>query len=165
KAQPRWGGGTVGRVRIDDSVRELLLGGTATIVASRDERMRPALGRGWGVEVAADGGKLTLCLAAAPGSAMRANLESNGAVAVTCSRPTTYRTVQVKGEAVRFAAPSEAQLAAVEEHVANFSHEVSAFGLPADVGRRLRDEELVAITILPREVFDQTPGAKAGSRL
>lgn len=156
---------TFGGVRIEERVRELIVAGTATVVATRDEAMRPALTRGWGVAVAADGSELTLCLEAAEGSAVRANLEANGSVAITCSQPATYRTVQVKGEAVGLAEPSPGQLVAVERHVEAFSAEVEPLGLPPGAGQRLLGGGLVAVRVRPREVFDQTPGPKAGTRL
>lgn len=91
---------TVGTVRIDNEVRELLAGGVATIVASRDEELRPCIARGWGIVASPDGTEMTLCVAAPAGSRMRSNLESNAAIAVTCSQPTTYRGVQLKGVVV-----------------------------------------------------------------
>jgi mannose-6-phosphate isomerase-like protein (cupin superfamily) len=61
---------------------------------------------------------------------MRDNLESNGAVAITCSRPTTYQTVQVKGEVVAIREPTTEQRAAAEAHADAFSREVEDLGAP-----------------------------------
>jgi flavin reductase (DIM6/NTAB) family NADH-FMN oxidoreductase RutF len=152
-------------MRIEESVRELLLAGSATIVATRDRGLRPALTRGWGVQVSADGERLTLCVGTPPGSSVRANLDDNGEIAVTCSRPTSYRTVQVKGTAAVVGAPTADQLDAVQTQVAAFSAEVVQLGLPADTGAMLLDEDLIAVVVEPREVFDQTPGPGAGARL
>ncbi|HVX31899.1 MAG TPA: pyridoxamine 5'-phosphate oxidase family protein [Solirubrobacterales bacterium] len=152
-------------MRIPDSAVELLLAGAATIVATRDAEMRPALTRGWGVALAADGGRLALCVEAPPGSRVRANLEANGEIAVTCSRPTTYRTVQVKGVAEIVGEPDAERLRAVRAQVGAFSAEVAQLGLPADAGEALLADELLAVTVVPREVFDQTPGPTAGARL
>ena len=150
---------------IDDRARELLLAGVATVVATRDGRMRPSLQRGWALMVSEDGREVTVCVSAAPGSRTRENLERNGAVAVTCSRPTTYRTVQVKGRVVAIGEVSPEQRAGAEAHADAFSREVQELGLPSDTGRRLLDSDLVAVTIAVDELYDQTPGPKAGSRL
>jgi hypothetical protein len=150
---------------IDEGARELLLTGAATVVATRDERMRPQLQRGWAVAVSEDGREVTVCVPAAPGSRMRENLESNGALAITCSRPTTYRTVQVKGEVVAIRDITPEERASAEAHADEFSREVEAVGLPPGGGRRLFDGELVAVTIAATELYDQTPGPKAGTRL
>jgi hypothetical protein len=152
-------------VTIDESVRQLIAEGTATIVATRDDRMRPTLTRGWGVVTSADGAEMKLCIGAPKGSPVRESLAANGAIAITCSRPSTYRTVQVKGEVVKVAAPSAEDRAAVEAQIIAFSAEVEALGMPPDSGRALVDAELIAVTLVPRELFDQTPGPSAGARL
>jgi len=150
---------------IDERARELLLAGSATVVATRDDRMRPLLQRGWAVAVSDDGREVTVCVPAAPGSRMRENLDSNGAVAITCSRPTTYRTVQVKGELVAIRDLTPEERAGAEAHADAFSLEVEELGLPPGGGRRMFDADLVAVTIAAAELYDQTPGPKAGTRL
>src|ERR1700757_4286162 len=150
---------------IDDGARGLMLAGVATIVATRDDRMRPSLQRGWALAVSEDGREVTVCVSAAPGSRIRDNLESNGAVAITCSRPTTYRTVQVKGEVVGIRDPTAEQRADAEAHADAFSREVEGLGLPRGAGRRLFDTDLVAVTITAAELYDQTPGPRAGAPL
>jgi hypothetical protein len=151
-------------VTITEPVRKMLLAGSATIAATRDESLRPALTRGWGLLVGDEGESLTLCLGTPPGSAVRANLEANGEIAVTCSQPTTYRTVQVKGKAEVLGPPDEQQSKAVADHLAAFSAEVAGLGLGGDPALLL-DDELLAVVVSPREVFDQTPGPGAGRRL
>jgi hypothetical protein len=152
-------------VRIEGETRELLLAGTATIVATRDAAMRPTLARGWGPRVEADGRRLTICVGLVAGSAIRTNLEGNGEIAINCTRPTTYRAVQVKGAAEILGPPDEGQLAAAEAHRIAFTEEVVQLGLPDDAGELLMEEELLAVAVLPREAFDQTPGPRAGTRL
>lgn len=150
---------------LDEAARELLLAGVATVVATRDDRMRPSLQRGWGLAISEDGREVTVCVSAAPGSRMRENLESNGAVAITCSRPTTYQTVQVKGEVVAIGDLTSEQRAGAEAHADVFSREVEELGLPRGTGRRLFDPDLVAVTVAVAVLYDQTPGPGAGARL
>lgn len=152
-------------VRINDEVRGRLAGGVATIVATRDDHLRPSVTRGWGISVAAEGTELTLCVGAPSGSRTRANLQSNGAIAVTSSRPTTYRTVQLKGQVVAIVEPTQEQLEAVEAHVEAFSREAEELGLAPGSGRRLVDPGLVAVSFSVHEVYDQTPGPNAGARI
>jgi hypothetical protein len=83
------------------------------------------------------------------------NLRANGAIAVTCSRPSTYRTVQLKGVATELGDPTGGQLEAVQRHLDSFIREVETV-LGAD---------LLSVTFEVREVFEQTPGPKAGERL
>lgn len=84
---------------------------------------------------------------------------------MTASRPTTYRSVQLKGTATAVANPSAAQLEAAHRHVEAFAAEVAGFGIPLEGARAFLGRELVAVTIAVRELYDQTPGANAGQRL
>jgi hypothetical protein len=127
--------------------------------------MRPEVSRAWGPELSSDGSTATLCVAAAPGSATLANLQDNGAIAVTLSLPTSYRTVQIKGAVIDLCAPAAEHLARVEEHFAAFADEVEQVGISRDGARRLLDSELVAVSFSVRELYDQTPGPNAGGRL
>jgi hypothetical protein len=152
-------------MKIEGRVTELIAGGVATIVASRDERLRPSIARGWAVTVSASRTEVTLCVEAPAGSRMRDNLQSNGAIAVTCSRPTTYRTVQLKGLVTMIADPSAKQLTAVDRHAQAFSSEAEQVGLGPGSGFRLLDRELVSVSFKVAEVYDQTPGPSAGARM
>jgi hypothetical protein len=137
----------------------------AIVVATRDGDLRPEIARGWGPDVAEDGSAVSLCVATAPGSRTRANLESNGAIAATFSLPTTYRTVQVKGVALDVAEPSAERLARVQEHAAAFVAEVVQVGIPREAAPRFVGSGFVAVTFAVRELYDQTPGPTAGERL
>jgi hypothetical protein len=152
-------------VRIDGQVSELIAGGVATIVATRDVHLRPSIGRGWGISVSGDGDELTLCVEAAAGSRMRANLEAGGVIAVTCSLPTTYRTVQLKGPVLAVAEPDAEQLNRVHAHAEAFSSEAEQVGLPPRCGFRFLDDGLAFVRFAVAEVYDQTPGPNAGARM
>jgi hypothetical protein len=150
---------------LSEEVAAFLRGGVAIVVATRDALLRPEIARGWGLEVGPDGSTVTLCVGLAPGSPTRANLEQNGAVAITCSQPSTYRTVQLKGTAVELGEPDEQRLAGVGRHLAAFVEEVWRVGVSREGAERLLEPDLVQATVAVRDVFDQTPGANAGARL
>jgi hypothetical protein len=151
---------------LDPAVVELIHGGVAVGVATRDGDMRPEFARGWGPEASADGRSLRVCLTAPEGSRMRANLKRNGAVAVGFSPPTIARAIQVKGVAMRVGEPEAADLERVERHVRSFVAEAERIGAPAELSQRMFVREgLVAVQFSIDEVFDQTPGPTAGRRL
>ena len=103
---------------IAPEVAALIEGGIAIVVATRDADMRPQITRAWGASVTDDGAALTLCVAAAEGSRTLDNLRANGAIAVTFSSPTTYRTVQAKGVVTDLRRqPSARDLARRDEHI------------------------------------------------
>ena len=151
---------------LDPGVIEFIHGGVAVGVATRDDELRPEFARGWGPQVSADGRSLTLCVVAAEGSRMRANLERNGSVAVGFSPPTIARAVQVKGVASRVVEPEAADLERVERHVRSFVAEAERIGAPPELSRRMFvGTGLVVVGFSIDEVFDQTPGPTAGRRL
>lgn len=144
---------------------EFVAGGVAIIVATRDAGMRPTLARGWGAVADRAAGTVSLCVTSPPGSATRANLQDNGAIAVTFSRPTTYETVQLKGHALEVGQPEPRDLERVEEHLADFIAEVMQVGLPPEYRDRAIDRPLVAVRFRFSEMYDQTPGPRAGAPL
>ena len=93
--------------------------GVAVIVATRDAALQPLISRGWGPLVVADGARLVLCVEAD----RRGDLEVTGELAATFSRPTTYRSVQIKGAVKVVAEPSAADHERVAEHHAAFTTE------------------------------------------
>jgi hypothetical protein len=152
-------------LRVDEELSDFLSRGVAGLVAACDERLRPSIGRAWAPRGSDDGSRLTVCVEAPPGSAIRASLEALGTVAATFSLPSTYRTVQLKGEALALREPTAEELEAVGKHVDAFSREAETVGLPPGSGRRLHDRRLVALAFAVRELYDQTPGPNAGARL
>jgi hypothetical protein len=145
---------------------EFVHSGVAVGVATRDESMRPAFARAWAPQVSADRRSLTLCVSASEGSATRANLEGNGAVAVGFSPPTIAKAVQLKGVAVVAGEPGAHDLDRVERHVGAFRAECERIGAPAEVVDSVcACPALVLIRVSIDEGFDQTPGPVAGRRL
>jgi Pyridoxamine 5'-phosphate oxidase len=146
---------------------EFIHSGVAVGVATRDESMRPAFTRAWGPLVSEDRRSLTLCVSAAEGSATRADLERNGAVAVGFCPPTIAKAVQLKGVAVVLGEPGPDDLERVERHVTKFMAECDRIGVPPEVSGRMFEgsTSLVRIGVSVDDGFDQTPGPNAGRRL
>ena len=150
---------------ISEELAEFLRGGLAVVVATRDQNLRPEIERGWGIQLGEGPSTVTVCVCVPPGSHAQANLAANGAIAMTCSLPSTYRTVQLKGTAVALGAPTEEQLAAVRRHVDLFVEEVAELGVRPEGARSFAAGELISVTVAVRELYDQTPGAGAGAPL
>jgi hypothetical protein len=152
-------------VDVAEAVAAFVSGGVAVVVATRDAELRPEVARAWGPAFSAGRDTITLCIGAPPESRTRANLQEGRSIAATFSRPTTYRTVQIKGEVLGLEEPTPQQLARVDEHFSAFARETEQVGLSPDLIRRLVDPVFVAVTFAVRELYDQTPGPNAGARL
>jgi len=140
-------------------------GGVAIVVATRDAEMRPQISRAWGTRVADDGSALTICVTAGEGSRTVDNMRANGAIALTFSSPTTYRTVQAKGVVTDLREPSERDVARRDEHLEDLSDQGEQVGIERRLTRRLARGEAIAVTVAVRELYEQTPGPGAGTRL
>lgn len=151
---------------IGPELRARLAEGYAAVAATCDERLRPELARVWGMEVSPDGRSVTFCVEAPAGSRMRANLERGSAVAITATKPTTYRSTQIKGRLRGAWEPTEADLARALGQRDAFADNVVPLGIePARGVRFMHEEVLYAAAIDVEELYDQTPGPAAGSRL
>jgi hypothetical protein len=152
-------------VQLAEEIATFVTGGVAVVVATRDGDLRPQAGRGWGPLILPAGDAMTLCIGVPAGSRMRSNLEQGSPVVATFSQPTSYRTVQIKGDVLELGEPTAAQLARVEEHYDVLARETEQVGFSRELLRRLMDRALVAVTFSARELYDQTPGVNAGARL
>jgi flavin reductase (DIM6/NTAB) family NADH-FMN oxidoreductase RutF len=140
--------------------------GVAIGVATRDQSLRPALARAWGAQVATDRRSLTLSVAAPEGSATRANLEQNGAIAVSFSPPTIAKAVQFKGVAEILGEPGPDEREHAEHHNSAFLAECDRIGAPRELAERMFvGAGLLLVNVSIQDGFDQTPGPTAGRRL
>jgi hypothetical protein len=144
---------------------DLLGEGPAVVIATRDGRMRPQIARAWAVQHI-DGGAIRLCVEAAPRSRTRCNLDQHREIAVTMARPTTYRSVQIKGTVIELGAPTPEQRDLVDAHQRALAVEAAEVGMPGRLAARiLNATSLVSVAVAVHEVYDQTPGTPAGEPL
>jgi hypothetical protein len=152
-------------VAAEIDIADLTRQGVAVIVATRDAESRPELSRAWGPALSEDGARLTVCVEAAPGSAMARNLQSGSPVAAMLARLASDTTVQLKGQVAEVGTPTQDRLHAVNEHVDGFVAETAAVGVPESIARGLVGSDLLTVTIEVAERFDDSPGSRAGTPL
>jgi hypothetical protein len=140
-------------------IAELVRRGPAMMVATRDSGLRPELARAWGPSLSADGSRLTMCVEAAPGSAMTRNLAARCPLAASLSHLTSHLAVQLKGAVVDVAPPTSERLGVVSDHVDRFVADTARVGVPEAIARGLVGPDLVTVTMAITERIDETPGA------
>jgi hypothetical protein len=150
----------------DSEIVALMESGCSISVATVGSDGAPHASRGWSVTVLRDGARVRL-LVDADDLTTRANLAGGGAIAVTCVAVPTLRAVQLKGEADKPVPTSDgADLARAARHCESFFADVSSIeGTPVALLERLRPTTFAGCTVSVTEVYDQTPGPAAGSRL
>jgi hypothetical protein len=142
--------------------------GVSIVAASRDASHVPSIARVSGCRVSADRRAVTIFAPRSQAAQLLADLESAGRIAVVFSRPSTHRTLQLKGDDARVRAATTAEAAYVETYVEAFAREVATLGHTSEQARTLltiRPDDLCAIDFTPNAAFEQTPGPKAGSPL
>jgi len=152
-------------------LERLAASGIAVIVGTCDGNCVPELSRAWGVRVSGSEGALDVCIYARQGRRTLANLAENSQATVTIVSPSTYRSFQIKGHAVRTAAADQEDAKRVDDHKRAFVEEVALVGLSGEKAALLYQSEmedstdLMTIRIRVDALFDQTPGPGAGARL
>jgi len=142
-----------------------LEGDISLMLASRDAAGWPALGRALACAVSDNGRRLTVYLAAGPNAALLAAVAATGLAALVVNKPSTHRSIQLKGRDAAVAPAGEGAAPVVARHVAGFIRDVGLIGFGESISRTLLAHDpgdLAAVTFSPEAAFDQTPGPRAG---
>jgi Pyridoxamine 5'-phosphate oxidase len=151
--------------QIDDSLREFVESGVGAIVATGDSRRRPHVKFGWSPRVHEDGQTVDVFLDAARASQTLANLRDNGRIAMTIVHPVSVRSVQFKGTFRGEGSPSADDVKWVQRGREGFSVSMALVGDPPEVIRNLWLPDVLRISFVVEQAFDQTPGPEAGKPL
>jgi hypothetical protein len=140
-------------------------GGTSVLVGSADSSAVPACCRG--IAVSTDGtlARATVYVPVATSRDVIANVATTKRLAVMITRVVEHVGVQLKGtvEAIRMAADDEAPF--VRRRLQEFAEILDEIGLPRRVFLSVNHWPAFAVEIAVEEVFDQTPGPRAGSSI
>ncbi len=144
---------------------DLLKTGVSVVVGTRDATLMPECTRAWGITIGPDRRSATIYLTEAISRRTLRNLEDNGQIAVSCTRPTDHLACQLKGrvQAIRPATPREVELSRTWHR--EFLAELVAIGVPRELGEAWITEPALAVEIDVTDVFHQTPGPGTGERL
>ncbi len=141
----------------------LLAGHDAVVVGARDAALRPACALAAGVAFSDEPGRVTAFLPEATSEAVLACLGENGQIAVVFEEILSHHTIQLKGRVVAMRPAAEDERAVVEKAVEGFFRQVEAVGGAPGVVRRRRRWPCRAVTFEVSDVFEQTPGPRAGN--
>jgi hypothetical protein len=150
---------------IPDSIVHLLSTGVSVMVGTRDALLMPECTRAWGIHVGTDRGTATVFLSDAIAGKTLDNLRENGQIAVTCTRPTDHITCQLKGRVRSMNPVTSANRETSRQWHREFMAELTAIGVPSQLGEAWIVEPTVAVEIVVSDVFDQTPGPGAGKQI
>lgn len=146
----------------------MMVRGVSVIVASRDATLRPSLMRAVGSRVDEGGRQITVYVSRRQSRQLVQDIAASGHIAVVFSEPSTHRTVQVKATQVAMRNAEAADEAVLAAYLRSMEHEITLVGHAPPLTRAMlahRIDDIVALSFAPEQVFDQTPGPRAGVRL
>lgn len=150
---------------LDKTLTEFLEQGLAIHIGTRDARLRPNGCVVTAVRVEDEGRQLVAFIPKAVTPAVFDDLRSNGQAAISFTRPSDDKAVQVKGEFVSLADAPEADEAFAKNQWAGFLEQLDRIGLPGKATNTWTLWPCVAVRIRVTALFSQTPGPEAGAVL
>jgi predicted pyridoxine 5'-phosphate oxidase superfamily flavin-nucleotide-binding protein len=150
---------------MEPEVVALLESGCATFVGTVDAGGNPAAAHAMGARVLADGAQLRVVLNAEEHVVLD-NLRTNRVVALGATEVPTLRSVQVKGRALTVEPVTAEDRIRTGAYLAEYFEEIHRTdGTEVERLRRLVPRDFVVMVMTVDELFDQTPGPQAGTRL
>jgi len=106
---------------------------------------------------------LTVYVPMATSHEVLANIAATRRLAVVATYPPDHSTVQVKGTTTGVRLAADAEEAIVRERLESFADSLDVIGIPRRVTRAINHWPVFAIDLKIEEIFEQTPGPKAGT--
>jgi hypothetical protein len=134
-------------------------------IGTRNEQLEPNGARAVALKVEDDGGHVVVYLARVAALRLMPDLKSNGLAAISVARPTDERACQLKGTFVSSRPARTNEREFVMRQFEDFLQSLERIGIPRSGTQNWVTWPAVAIRVRVTALFDQTPGAKAGTPL
>ncbi|MBB4121093.1 hypothetical protein [Martelella radicis] len=148
---------------LDGDVGSFIGGYVMMIAATRDERLRPHVGRGCGARFDKAAGDVVFYASSTQWPDFARCAVKGAPIAATFVDPETYRAYQIKGRinAVRPSDPSEC--AKARRYIEEMLVIMAELGVSRlQLSSVFADDSLITIRFWPADLFLQTPGPGAG---
>jgi hypothetical protein len=142
--------------------------GVSINVASRDVGNVPAVARACGCRVSPDRCQVTVYLSCAQSQSVLRAIAETRAIAAVFSRPSTHKTIQIKGSDARIGPLAVADEALIAAYRESFVEDLLGIGYARAFARAVvagAEGPMATVTFTPNAAFDQTPGRNAGRAL
>jgi hypothetical protein len=147
---------------VPSSLRRYFDTGLSLFVGTVDADGYPAACRAYALRSNGDFSVVTVYVPVDVSQETIANVATTRRVAIGATHPIDHGSIQIKGttRGVRLARADEAEL--VRERLEQFADLLDMIGLPRRITRSVAHWPSFAIDVTVDEVFDQTPGPRAG---
>jgi hypothetical protein len=150
---------------VDPQLAAFLEEGLAIHIATRDRRLAPDGTRATAIRTEPGGTHVVVYVPAIAEARVVPNLEANGQVAVVLVRVRDERSCQLKGVFAGARKARDDERPFVMEQWDRFVQNIEQIGLPRAVTGQWTMWPCLAIALQVTELFDQTPGPRAGAKL
>ncbi len=150
---------------IDEGIAAFVRGPVTLVLGARDRDNLASVVYCRGCRPDAARGTVTVFVSRAQAVDVLANVRAFPSVALVVCRPTTFRTLQLKGSDASIEPLADGDAARVAAYIEMIVAELAQVGDDPDWSRTAFSYEasdLVAVTFTPTSVFVQTPGPNAG---
>jgi hypothetical protein len=150
---------------MDERLRKGLEPGVSVIVGSVDALGNPACCRAVGLKTDDDLETVTVFVPTATGQETVANVAATRKLAVVTTHPISHCATQLKGsvETTRLARSEEETF--ISTHFGSFGGVLNTIGYPPRLTRSVVRWPAFALEMRVEEIYEQSPGPKAGTRL
>ena len=139
--------------------------GVSVIVGSVDAEGNPACCRAVGLRSEDDLATVTVFVPVATSVETIANVASTKRLAIVTTHPISHCATQLKGVVERTRPAREDEEPFVVEHFSGFGGVLNTIGYPLRTTRSITHWPAFAIEMRVDEIYEQSPGPKAGTRL
>lgn len=148
-----------------ETLQHFMTGGVSIIVGTVDADGVPTCCRAIAMATKDDFDTVTVYVPAATAQETVANVATTRRMAISCTHPLSAESIQIKGltRGVRLAAASEE--AFVKQRLDEFGEILDQIGLPKRVTHSIAHWPAFAVDVSVEQVFNQTPGPKAGATI
>jgi hypothetical protein len=151
-------------MQVSARIAQFIQGPTFGLVATRNAKLRPHIGRAFGAFVVPPGNAVTFYLPQAESEQTLDNLNRTGNVAATFADAPTLECYQLKGRFKGVQPATPADEARQDAYLAALAARVIKFYEPVYV-KGFRHRPFLSVTFEVDSMFDQTPGPKAGAEI
>ena len=150
---------------IERQLAQFLEEGLGIHIGTRNDQLEPNGAMALAVKVDDDGSHVVVFVAKSASERLMTDLKSNGQAALSFARPVDERAVQVKGFLASVRSGKAAEKKFVSEQFERFLDSLEQIGIPRAGATNWTKWPVVAIRLRVTAMFNQTPGAHAGTPL
>jgi len=147
------------------SIHRCLEPGLAVLVGTVDAHGVPSTCRGIALASDTNLETVTVYVPVATSQDVIRNVALTKRIAVGACHPVSHRATQLKGMAIDARLAREDEAAYLRERLEAFADVLDSIGVPRRLTRSVAHWPAFAVTMKVDQVFDQTPGPNAGTRL